>query len=156
MKQKPELELYPRDESAGPYTLEPAFRIDGYKAYDHILRHDLEKLVCQGAVAVPMKINRCIKPSIAGIIDDSDGLCGCSIGGPNHAVTLVGFGKQVEAGWTAKEGEANGQCSSYWILRNSWTDRWGEGGYFRLCRDDNGIRDGQCLIRSDAVLPIVN
>jgi len=50
-----------------------------------------------------------------GIFTDS---CGSDI---NHAVVLVGYG------------EENGQ--KYWKVRNSWGERWGEGGYIRLARD---------------------
>ena len=69
------------------------FQIDGYKAYNHMTRVDLEKLACEGVVAVGMRINKCIKHYISGIIDDRDGSCDCSqFAGPNHAVALVGFG----------------------------------------------------------------
>lgn len=139
------------------------FQIDSFKVYNHVTKRDLEKLACEGVVAVPFRINRCIKHYISGIIDDRDGLCGCSqIGGPNHAVALVGFGqvnavidKEYTDGWTQVEGTSGTQCEKYWILRNSWSSRWGEGGYFRLCREDVGLRDGTCFIRHDAVLPIM-
>ncbi|OHT03689.1 Cathepsin L1 [Tritrichomonas foetus] len=41
----------------------------------------------------------------------------------DHAVGLVGFGKEGE--------------TPYWILRNSWGTEWGENGYFRLIRGQN-------------------
>ena len=41
---------------------------------------------------------------------------GKSIGG--HAVTLVGYGSLSGV--------------NYWILKNSWSSNWGEGGYFRI------------------------
>ena len=54
--------------------------------------------MCEGVVAVPMKINKCIKHYISGIIDDRDGLCSCSIiGGPNHAVAIVGYGEDYSS-----------------------------------------------------------
>lgn len=48
---------------------------------------------------------------------------GCNQSSPSvdHAVVLVGYGSE------------NG--SDYWIVRNSWTPFWGEGGFIRLRRD---------------------
>ena len=140
------------------------FKIDQFKVYNHVTIRDLEKLSCKGVVAVPFRINKCIKHYISGIIDDRDGLCGCSqLGGPNHAVALVGFGQvnipskaDASAGWSQVEGHSATQCQKYWILRNSWTNRWGEQGYFRVCREDVGLRDGTCFVRHDAVLPLMN
>jgi len=40
----------------------------------------------------------------------------------NHAVLLVGFGTDPESGM------------DYWLIRNSWGDRWGEEGHIRLRR----------------------
>jgi len=39
----------------------------------------------------------------------------------NHAVQLVGYGTDPLQG-------------PYWLIRNSWTPKWGEGGYMRLER----------------------
>lgn len=41
----------------------------------------------------------------------------------NHAVQLVGYGHDYDSG------------KDYWIIRNSWGPRWGEGGYMRLLRE---------------------
>jgi len=41
----------------------------------------------------------------------------------NHAVTLVGYGQDESK-------------TKYWLIQNSWTDRWGEGGRIRLQRKD--------------------
>lgn len=48
---------------------------------------------------------------------------GCSINKTtiDHAVQLVGYG--TEAG------------QDYWLVRNSWSAKWGDGGYIKLPRD---------------------
>lgn len=52
----------------------------------------------------------------------------------NHAVQLVGYG------------EENGQ--KYWLVRNSWSPRWGEQGYIRMKRSDND--DDNCDVTFNA------
>jgi hypothetical protein len=42
----------------------------------------------------------------------------------NHAVAVVGYG-------TA---DIDGTSVDYWLVKNSWSDTWGEGGYLRIKR----------------------
>ena len=46
----------------------------------------------------------------------------------NHAVLIVGYGADSEAGTEADPSGA------YWTVKNSWSADWGEDGYFRIAR----------------------
>ena len=45
----------------------------------------------------------------------------------NHSIAVVGWGM-----------EPNSKIQ-YWIGRNSWGSYWGEGGFFRMMMDGNGL-----------------
>jgi hypothetical protein len=65
--------------------------------YENMNNADLERLVCHGVISVSMRINDCIKNYKGGIITDKDGVCGCSKqASTNHAVAIVGFGRDFE------------------------------------------------------------
>ncbi|KAK9676875.1 hypothetical protein RND81_11G107000 [Saponaria officinalis] len=65
-----------------------------------------------------------------------NGMCGISL---NHGVTIVGYGEE--------RGE------KYWLVKNSWGPRWGEGGYVRM-RRDIVRKTGLCGIAMLASYPI--
>jgi len=48
----------------------------------------------------------------------------------NHAVLLVGYGKEAKASSSRHE-------VKYWLIRNSWGDSWGQNGYIKLLRQDS-------------------
>ncbi|XP_006163855.1 cathepsin L1 isoform X2 [Tupaia chinensis] len=65
----------------------------------------------------------------------------CSPKWLNHAVLVVGYG-------VMQEGSNN---NTYWLVKNSWGERWGVGGYIMMAKDKNN----HCGIASDALYPIV-
>jgi len=79
--------------------------------------------VAQQPVAVSLDASN-FRNYFGGIYDDVD-----CFTVTNHGVTVVGFG--VDA--TSRK---------YWIVKNSWSTAWGEGGYIRILNneaEDRGI-----------------
>ncbi len=57
---------------------------------------------------------------------------------PNHAIALVGYG-------------TDSKRRDYFILRNSWSENWGEKGYMRISQNNN-----MCSISSYVSYPILS
>ncbi|CAI9099961.1 OLC1v1036864C1 [Oldenlandia corymbosa var. corymbosa] len=57
----------------------------------------------------------------------------------NHAVTVVGYGKSEEG-------------MDYWLVKNSWGEGWGEGGYIRMQRNYGPA--GLCGIAMKPAYPV--
>jgi cathepsin F len=63
----------------------------------------------------------------------------CSTTALNHALVMVGYGTD----------EADGD---YFTIKNSWADKWGEDGYFRIAKADDA---GTCGINTAVVSAVV-
>ncbi|XP_071583542.1 cathepsin L2-like [Heliangelus exortis] len=59
----------------------------------------------------------------------------------NHGMLAVGYGVSQEQGHNI----------SYWILKNSWSELWGEQGYIRLLKGSNN----QCGVANQASFPLL-
>lgn len=76
----------------------------------------------EGPVSFVMPVPKSIMFYRGGIFNPSMAECrGQTVG--NHAMAIVGFGR-----------EGN---QKYWIVKNSWSTRWGEQGYLRMARGVN-------------------
>jgi C1A family cysteine protease len=69
-----------------------------------------------------------------------NGPCGTRL---NHGVTVVGYGQEP------------GGVVRYWIVKNSWGDAWGDGGYIRMRKDVDGKPEGLCGIASRPSYPLM-
>lgn len=49
----------------------------------------------------------------------------------NHAVLVVGYGTKL--------------TTKYWIAKNSWSEYWGEDGYFKIKRGNNMCGIANCV-----------
>lgn len=59
----------------------------------------------------------------------------------DHAINVIGWGVDTLS---------DGTEAQHWILRNSWSTIWGDGGYFRV-----RMGDRDCGVSTDAGFPVV-
>lgn len=71
----------------------------------------------------------------------TDDKCG-KAGNIDHGVLLVGYGSDVETN------------EPYWLVKNSWGEKWGETGYIRMSRNSTN-EFGMCAILKMASYPEV-
>jgi len=127
-----------------------------YKAYDdnchfrrsqsvatvrgyHAIRSGDERELTQtvqtvGPVAVAIMVTYNFQHYSHGVLVDP----ACNSHDINHGVLVVGFGTDSGAG-------------DYYIVKNSWSARWGEAGYIRMARN----RGNMCAIATVASYPLV-
>ncbi|CAH2060960.1 unnamed protein product [Thlaspi arvense] len=99
--------------------------VSGYETVPMNNEEALLRAVSQQPVSVGIEgIGDAFRHYSGGIFD---GECGTDL---HHAVTIVGYGVSEEG-------------TKYWVVKNSWGQTWGEGGYMRIKRDV-GAPEGMC------------
>uniref|UniRef100_A0ACD5VK63 Uncharacterized protein n=1 Tax=Avena sativa TaxID=4498 RepID=A0ACD5VK63_AVESA len=93
----------------------------------------MQKAVAGQPVAVAIEVGSGMQFYKSGVYS---GPCGTRLA---HAVTVVGYGTDPASG------------VKYWIVKNSWGQTWGEGGFVRMRRDVGG--PGICGIALDVAYP---
>lgn len=98
----------------------------------------LMRAVQHQPVSVAIQANkRSFQMYKSGIYNDPD--CGFQL---DHGVLLIGYGYDKT------------YDMDYWIIKNSWSEEWGENGYIRIQRNIDDPR-GLCGIAMDPSIPIV-
>jgi len=112
----------------------------GAKEHGHISVRTGDELALKEAVATQGPCSLAIDASHSSFHLYSHGIYRepqCDPGLLDHAVLAVGYG-------TVK-GEGD-----YWLVKNSWGEGWGEGGYVRIAREE----DNMCGVASQAAFPL--
>lgn len=135
-------------ESAYPYegrqgypcksVISPLIPIDGYILVPSYSELELRAAVAHQPVVVTVDASGdAFKNYPGGIFR---GPCDNN-GDGTHQMTAVGYSYNLITHET------------YWILKNSWGDKWGEMGYMRMAREINSTGPGLCGIHKMAFYP---
>ena len=97
----------------------------------------LKEAVSQQPVSVAIEADtRVFQMYTSGVITSD--ACGTNL---DHGVLVVGYG------------EENG--TPYWLVKNSWSDSWGDNGYVKIGRSDSTTSQGTCGIAMQPSYPVV-
>lgn len=81
-----------------------------------------QELMTNGPLAVAFTVYEDFVAYKSGVYKHTTGQ---ALGG--HAVEMIG--------WGVEDGE------DYWLVKNSWNEQWGDGGFFKIAHNECGIED---------------
>lgn len=97
----------------------------------------LKVAVVQQPVAIAIEADtRYFQSYSGGVLDAAS--CGTNL---DHGVLIVGYGTE--------------DGMNYWLVKNSWSDTWGEQGYVKILRSDSTNDAGICGIAMEPSFPSV-
>ena len=98
---------------------------------------DLKEAVFTNPVSIAIEADtKVFQMYKSGVITSDD--CGTNL---DHGVLIVGYGE--ESG------------TKYWLVKNSWSSDWGDGGYVKIERSDSTNDQGICGIAMQPSYPVV-
>ena len=97
-----------------------------------------EAVALHGPVSIAVEADTKIFQFYSGGVVTDIALCGQNL---DHGVLIVGYG--IENGL------------KYWLVKNSWGEGWGDGGYIKLGRSDSADDAGVCGVAKQASFPLV-
>ena len=97
----------------------------------------LKEAVSNSPVAIAIEADtRYFQSYSSGILTSST--CGTTL---DHGVLIVGYG------------EEDGQ--KYWLVKNSWSSKWGDSGFVKIARSESSDDGGVCGISMEASFVVV-
>lgn len=96
----------------------------------------LKNAVAQQPVSIAIEADTSVFQFYSSGVITSDA-CGTNL---DHGVLIAGYGTE------------NG--TPYWLVKNSWSDAWGDGGYVKLLRSDEVDDAGACGVAMEASFPV--
>ena len=118
-----------KDEDCKDDKCTAAIHIKGYEEVAQFDGKALKAAVTKAPVSVAVEADSAVFQMYKSGVVDSDA-CGTSL---NHGVLAVGY------------------TDEYWIVKNSWGEKWGDNGYIKIAYKETGA--GICGINMDASYP---
>jgi len=122
----------------------PHTRVKSFIDVENTVQGLMQALVFQPVSVAIEADQRTFQLYKEGVYDDPE--CGTNL---DHGVAAVGYGTTSTATTTTDDDDAG---IEYFLVRNSWSDAWGDGGYIKMARQSANV-NGTCGILSFASRP---